>query len=367
MPILWFRNALGAVLPILLVMSCSGQDSPRRAHDAARKGTPEEASGSSDANHACKAGQSSSKGLHLANAKVTSDHPAVVRIGRMAGGSSFVVCTGTFVGPRTLLTAAHCIDGSTNGGIMLLPGETFKDGSNLQGAIPAARAWAPGARGADVDFTDFPSLSQDVAVVAFDSDVAPATMAIGDESPKDGDRITMVGFGRTTLSDQPNATNEDRRKRTGTNLVFVGPANSTQLFVGGQSAAESLAADGAAALGENGDSGGPCIFNGKIVGVLSMGGTGTRGADEKIYYSSYTDLNTADGRSFQAKAKAAGFSLSSTSPSNPEAGAPSDVSAATTDAASSPSDDAEEASDTDDGAAGASGSASQASCGGAEK
>jgi hypothetical protein len=245
----------------------------------------------------------------LANALATDAFPAVVRIGRLIGASELIVCTGTFVSPTTLLTAAHCIDETPTGGVMLLPGVTFPQGSNLDGAIAAVSARAPGAKGSAVDFANLGDLDHDVAVVTFPPGVAPGVLPIGRSAPAIGTRITMVGFGRTTLDGEPADPKDDRAKRTGTNTVIANLAGSTQIFTGGQTEAASVAANGQAAFGEHGDSGGPLLVDGHVVGVLSTGGSGSRNGGDTFYYSTFTDLNSATGKQFLDAAEAAGVDL----------------------------------------------------------
>jgi hypothetical protein len=308
-----FRFALtcGAAASLLVTTACGGtSDRVRRLPPASEtKTTASDAVEKTDGEASCKAAK---RGLELANGVETGAFPAVVRIGRRIGTNGLSLCTGVFVSSTTLLTAAHCIDDTPNGGIMLLPGETLD--ATLAGATVAVRAFAAGPTGSNIDSSDPAALADDIAVVEFAQPVSTAFTPVATERPSAGTPATLVGYGITTLEGQPVNPDEDHRKRAGGNVV-INPLveGHPQIFTGGQTAAASAAANGGAAFGEHGDSGGPLLVGGEIAGVLSLSGVGERDG-ETVYFNTYTDLNGTAGRNFLAAAAAAGFALT------PEAG-----------------------------------------------
>src|SRR5688500_8131368 len=54
-----------------------------------------------------KTGTSKDNCLNLINGTATSDFPSVVLLARVEGGNVRSSCTGTFVSPTTIITAAH--------------------------------------------------------------------------------------------------------------------------------------------------------------------------------------------------------------------------------------------------------------------
>lgn len=158
-----------------------------------------------------------------------------------------VGCSATFVGSRTILTAAHCVSA----------GVTSWNGKKAAKIIVNAKH----GDGQAIN-------NQDTAVLVFANDLAPATMSIATTAPTAGTPMTIVGFGCSNDNGSGTGT-----KRQGTSTVQglwtegggMSGMISAPNFVG--NAAQSPFSDTCP-----GDSGGPLIVGEKIAGVVSGGG-----------------------------------------------------------------------------------------------
>lgn len=232
-----------------------------------------------------------------------SQFPAVVALNLTSELGSFA-CTGTFVSHYQVITAAHCAEGIKSAQANLYNGKKLK-----------ALSWSYNK--------NYPSLQNaDLAVINFTPRSAPATVAIGSQ-PAAGNAFTIVGFGNTTISpyyyvklDQEGNllaklwehTGSDGRLREGINTIdevtdglisFVGEMTNTNRNKGNAGAS-------------TGDSGGPMLVNGKLVGVTSFGKPDLgepelfREDDEGAIFrlpvkevkTSYIDLNSESSQEF---------------------------------------------------------------------
>lgn len=206
----------------------------------------------------------------------TGDYPATVLVATPEGRG---MCTGTFVSPRAVLTAAHC---TTESGLY---------------RVYTSFGWFKTAvvekLGSGV--VDDPN---DISMLVFDNDVAdPArgrVVAIGAQ-PKKGDEIRIIGFGCNNIDERTGAG----IKRTGTNRVHE-ITDYLELLT---TPSETVAAAHRILGPENqaascfGDSGGPMlqIQDGtwKITGVTHAGGRSSA-----MIRSQYINLNRSDNLAF---------------------------------------------------------------------
>lgn len=154
-----------------------------------------------------------------------------------------LVCSGTIVAPRAVLTAAHCVAGSSLPDVV--EGDAVATGSHH---LSIAAFVHPGYDAATFD--------HDIAVVLVDADLAGAALPVSSALPAGvvaGATMRVVGYGWTVANDPLPA-----QRRGGTSRIDA--VDSLRIH---SSAAPSQACEG--------DSGGPALVDGTVVGVASTG------------------------------------------------------------------------------------------------
>lgn len=198
-------------------------------------------------------------------------HPAVVAL-RTDDGA---LCSGTLVGPRAVLTARHCV--SVTSATIRCPSaraQALRELDPSQIAVFSdddAREGDEVARGRRVVVPEGRSLcGADVAVLVLDRavrGVSPLRLG-GASSPRAGEAVTVVGFGRR--GDSARAGVGERFYRASVPVLHVdGPD-----FVTGPS-------------GCAGDSGGPALDprSGRVVGVVSRGASRCAGPAAQVLFT----------------------------------------------------------------------------------
>jgi len=205
-------------------------------------------------------------------AVITNDYPAVVKVILPLGRG---LCSGTFVSPRAVLTAAHCTQEAGTYTIISAFG-TF--------TTPYRTNFGPGE-------VDDPN---DISIIYFDEDVASfeegQIMPIGN-TVSEGEILRIIGYGCNDIDTRRGSG----IKRTGTNAVyeisdyieFLTPSTSSRNILGPENRAGSCF----------GDSGGPAAAmsdSGLILkGVAHAGGESNSGL-----VSEYIDITRNDNRNF---------------------------------------------------------------------
>lgn len=198
-------------------------------------------------------------------------------------------CTGSFIAPNMMLTAAHCAPVETDVSYYWIPGSAVTVPASASGNA-AFLAGGKKAKSVVVDSTDLrPSgtkesvvqpeiVFRDAAVLVFAENVAPATAELETAAVNDQEDVTLVGYGIVALPGgaAPAAAEAGAiQKREGRNTVFTNEKIKSMLgptlLVGGEPDAVALGYVNKHSLAGPGDSGGPLLHNGKILGVLSSG------------------------------------------------------------------------------------------------
>jgi Trypsin len=178
--------------------------------------------------------------------KETNEFPAVVAIQGVGN------CTGTFIGKRTLITAAHCIfdPKGTRGGT------TFANSNGK--SFKSAKAFHHGIWGDEAVSLVKTQGQRDFAILLFDQDVAPAVLPIDFTNPLTATQgtqsATIVGYGLF-------------KKVSPVGIKHTAPAQ-IKGPVGGQAFTLESSSESSPSI-SHGDSGSPLLINGHIYGVAS--------------------------------------------------------------------------------------------------
>lgn len=167
-------------------------------------------------------------------------------------------CTGTFVSPTTILTAAHCADkGFTFKGVRTLSHESMPESLN--------KPW---------------SFDTDVRLLVFPKAVAPAWIPVSTKSMLGDEDVLIAGFGIYDMIEKKG----DGKFRYGT-MTLRGFEAKGQLLVSDGLSAEAVKGQ----LGDQsgigpGDSGGPMFRDGQLVGIAAaVSGNGVEGQHKSIH------------------------------------------------------------------------------------
>ena len=260
--------------------------------------------------------------LSLINGEATSDFKAVSRIvireQSQSDSTKFSVkiCSGTALAHNTFLTAFHCIPGSRLAGNVYHVPETEVD---LEWTVAQQTSLLTNNRKAlkivlgeepDVTFTDdgraiieTESVFKDIAVLIFPNNTFSEFLPVGDRDPHACEFVDLVGFGETAIPAIAGPGSKSI-KRTGKNQLPLIPSNlvlqSGSILVSGwaqENNSQNLT------LASKGDSGGPMILGGAVVGLVSMGGLTNE-------LSQNTQLNnhlSGDALNFYASLKTSNF------------------------------------------------------------
>ncbi len=182
------------------------------------------------------------------------------------GTDGELFCTGTLVGERVVLTAAHCIDGEEPETLEVHFGPTADEGARV-GVLASV---------IHPDYQPRPVYQNDLGLLLLAGVVprelaSPVPLAACLAGPLDGAELRIIGFGQLDADDEGSA-----RKRTGWGSVSVAEPTT---FTTRSTPAQPC----------NGDSGGPALIRSGgreyLAGIVSHGD----GACER--YASYTRVD----------------------------------------------------------------------------
>lgn len=222
-----------------------------------------------------------------------TEFPSVVRL-----DLGDAICTGTFVSPTTLITAAHCLENRP----------TIQYNRILAvKVIQNARYFRQ-------------NINDDIGVVVFPENTAPAQTGFLGRSPRSGEAVTIVGYGNSYYPSPFSETGSGSgTRRKGQNVVRS--LEEGLILVEARNSRPDRAICG------SGDSGGPLFVDNKLAGVTS-----SRSVSLNPPICFYVDLEAPNTRDFLNRAVKEGAdipALTSTNkplpppqPSNPPAPLP---------------------------------------------
>lgn len=228
---------------------------------------------------ACTVRQSETSKVRVVNGyTVEEDDPTwsfVVPLKLMKGGNGGI-CTGTFIGPKTLITAAHCVVGMDSVTVKGIAPKTI---------LPNPK-WDPESHGIH---------GFDVAFLIFDEKMSSSMTALSASKPTAGqDNLTMVGYGFTNYKTQEGSGT----KRMGTTSIESVSSTGMTMVINTRSAKTD---DQETPSIGRGDSGGPLLNSAReIIGIASQGG------GEPLLKSVYAPVILCENIALLAKVRDAG-------------------------------------------------------------
>ena len=193
-------------------------------------------------------------------------------------------CSATWVGPQVMLTARHCVSGRGATSIAVAFAEKIElkpivGKSIAESDLTFSRAVeviiltpsnSDASRSAAANDIGPDNVSEDVALIRFKMTPPHATLSISTQTLKMNQSVTLAGFG----SNEIKATSQTLIRREGKNVVAaVNRMGGNNYWLANSTTNSNSSSE---ALSAAGDSGGPLIEGGKVVGVISAGSTASR-------------------------------------------------------------------------------------------
>ncbi len=306
--------ALATFATIVVAASCGGASSGNRKARGSGGGTT---AGTSAPPVGC---------LAIVNGDETAAHPAVVLLALLnADGRTVATCTGTFVGANAILTAAHCVPAAAGAKVAYVPsGDPNGEQKLPKTVVVDSNDLRPNEAG--ISTTGAQLAHRDGAVLIFDGAIAPGIVDLNTVAPVDGADVEIVGYGLSllppTLADAEAQAGEVMLKRLGRNTLVFPADVSAELngvfFLGGDLDFVEGALAGKRSIAAPGDSGGPLLSGGKLVGVASLAGVTTGEpslaalVDGRSGVNIYGDVRNAAFTALLARARTEGAKLGAT-------------------------------------------------------
>ena len=212
---------------------------------------------------ACKHRDENESRVKVVNGRALkeSDFPAVIQIGYELGGGASATCSATWISDRTVLTAAHCIEGA----------------DRSPNKVSIVRGTGKGLRALKAishpTYRPNSGIGHDIAVLVFKEQSSEFYIPVALKQAQAGDPLTIIGFGKFDhLNGRSGGT-----KRMGTNKVSAIDYQGRVDFVGLVSPINNEGT-GESVTNSQGDSGGPMIIKSRVQGVSS---SVSKGANNK--------------------------------------------------------------------------------------
>ena len=206
----------------------------------------------------------------------------------VSNSQSLKRCSGTFIAANLLLTAAHCVVDQNNNPLPLIEYQSSKKVRHQGKAYP----W----QAFNINQKPTIAAQHDLALVQFDSPIAPKVAAMIDATPQVGDEVIIVGFGDTSINSTSNLETPIRQS-FGRNII----SNIYENFMEIRSSLNPTDTEviDTSSLPGSGDSGG-AAFNrkGELMGVISGNAFGKHPEGGRSGYGLIVDINDPHSKYF---------------------------------------------------------------------
>ena len=180
-------------------------------------------------------------------------------------------CTGVLINSTTVLTAGHCV------GLGLGPSFTFGLGPNGDQEVQATTTWYGEPDSAPLN--GFPGPGRDLGLLIFDSPFsAQPLVLVAPENIPVGKTCTAVGYG---MHNEADGTITSGHKRSATEVIQGSDPDDPQKF---------RVWEGSGLI-DHGDSGGPLICDGEVVGIDSDGDVFSDGYNTHDVFADYAQID----------------------------------------------------------------------------